>query len=123
MRAFVNGSGTTWGPVTCCVVDLGPALRCPWAQEIVNNLSLMLPVVVSGRNESYSLHGSEPLESSTTLSTKRYRYTLYERTNNNILALQPLDNLKLSLAPFHCSLSLQFRNLKQMFLWALYNGV
>ena len=38
------------GPATCCVVDLGPALRCQWAQETLNNICLKLPVAFSGRN-------------------------------------------------------------------------
>ena len=52
---LVNACVCQWirhhvGPATCCVVDLGPALRCQCAQEALNKNSLKLPVAVSGRN-------------------------------------------------------------------------
>ena len=137
MRAFVNGSDTTWGPVTCCVVDIGPALRCQWAQEALNNICLKLPDAVSGRNRVIACMvvvtiGCSAFGVASAVALWVFRVLFCQlcrparivilnllnlfnfiftndRKNNQSLVRQPVHSLKLSLAPFLCSLRLHSR--------------
>ena len=67
-------------------VALGPALRCQRAQETPCKICLELPVAVSGRN-----HGSGE-------SAAMFRSHL-PTILSIVILLQPVDTLKLSLAP------------------------